>query len=224
MAHEASLVIISQLTKHLHIPADAITSMHNFKHPSGSNISFNVTQPDPQSIKDPRIGFNPHTDHGTLTLVFHKVLGGLQVLQPPEDQERASIEKVKTSWAYVEPLAGHVTVNLGDTMVMFTNGLLRSCVHRVLAPPGDQARYTRGALGYFEYPADDTVLGVITGGDVIPVTETRAETEGFTMAQFLKWRLKPHEELLKEEFPRIVEGGNQGVFGMNQRNLISSES
>ena len=36
-------------------------------------------------------------------------------------------------------LAGHAIVNLGDAMVNFTNGLLRSNIHRVVSPPGEQA-------------------------------------------------------------------------------------
>jgi isopenicillin N synthase-like dioxygenase len=43
-------------------------------------------------------------------------------------------------------------------MVKFTNGLLRSNIHRVVAPPGEQVNSTRYSLVYFSRPEDDVVL------------------------------------------------------------------
>jgi len=53
-------------------------------------------------------------------------------------------------------------------MVKFTNGLLRSNIHRVVSPPGLQAQCTRYSLVYFCRPADDVLLKRLEGSDVIP--------------------------------------------------------
>ena len=53
-------------------------------------------------------------------------------------------------------------------MVKFTNGLLRSNIHRVVSPPGAQADHTRYSLVYFSRPEDDVVLKRLEGSDVIP--------------------------------------------------------
>lgn len=71
-------------------------------------------------------------------------------------------------WCYVAPLPGHAIVNLGDAMVKFTNGLLRSNIHRVVSPPGAQAECTRYSLVYFSRPEDDVVLKRLEGSNVIP--------------------------------------------------------
>ncbi|KAJ5932214.1 hypothetical protein N7516_006703 [Penicillium verrucosum] len=84
--------------------------------------------------------------------------GGLQVLPPGADAE----------WVYVRPLPSHAIVNLGDAMVKFTNGLFRSNIHRVVAPPGLQAESTRYSLMYFARPEDSVMLRRLEGSDLIP--------------------------------------------------------
>ena len=59
-------------------------------------------------------------------------------------------------------------MNLGDATVKFTNGLLRSNIHRVVSPPGAQADCTRYSLVYFSRPEDDVILKRLDGSDVIP--------------------------------------------------------
>lgn len=98
-----------------------------------------------------------HTDFGSVTVLFNQ-LGGLQVLPPGEDAE----------WKWVKPLPGHCIINLGDSLVKFTNGLLRSNIHRVISPPGAQADVTRYSLVYFSRPEDDVLLKRLEGSTVIP--------------------------------------------------------
>jgi len=96
-----------------------------------------------------------HTDFGSVTVLFNR-LGGLQIL-PPGSEE----------WQYVKPLRGHAVVNLGDAMVKFTAGVLRSNIHRVVNPPGEQASHTRMSLVYFARPEDEVKLKVLEGSQVI---------------------------------------------------------
>ncbi|KAH9041818.1 Clavaminate synthase-like protein [Lactarius hengduanensis] len=52
---------------------------------------------------------------------LHNRLGGLQVLPPGTDE-----------WKYVKPIPGHAICNLGDAMAIFSAGILRSNLHRVV--------------------------------------------------------------------------------------------
>ena len=74
-------------------------------------------------------------------------LGGLQVL-PPGSSE----------WMYVRPLPGHAICNVGDALTLFSGGVLRSNLHRVVPPPGAQAAHARWSLVYFTRPANDVRL------------------------------------------------------------------
>lgn len=106
-------------------------------------------------MDDRKLALGEHTDFGSMTVLFNR-LGGLQIL-PPSGRE----------WCYVKPLKGHCIVNLGDAMVKFTAGVLRSNIHRVVNPPGEQGDYTRMSLVYFARPEDDVLLKVLEGSDMI---------------------------------------------------------
>ena len=58
----------------------------------------------------------------------------------------------EAEWAYVVPIPGHAVVNLGDAMTKFSAGILRSNIHRVMSPPGEQANLDRYSLVYFTRP------------------------------------------------------------------------
>lgn len=120
----------------------------------------------PQPADDRRTALGEHTDFGSVTILFNR-LGGLQVLPPGADAE----------WVYVRPLPGHAIVNLGDAMVKFTNGLLRSNIHRVVSPPGEQGDSTRYSLVYFARPEDDILLRRLEGSERIPALEDGVEEE-----------------------------------------------
>jgi isopenicillin N synthase-like dioxygenase len=143
------------LNDHLVLPEGTLQNMHRIKGRSGDQIRFIKAPPQPKD--DRRTALGEHTDFGSVTVLFNR-LGGLQVLPPGRDAQ----------WCYVKPLDGHAIINLGDAMVKFTNGLLRSNIHRVSAPPGDQADYTRYSLVYFNRPENEVMLKRLDGSDIIP--------------------------------------------------------
>ena len=93
-----------------------------------------------------------HTDFGTLTLLAN-VVGGLQILQPPQAEEITAAGD--DGWRYIQPRPGHLVVNLGDVMAEWTDGLLRSALHRVNHAPGQQSSVDRHSLGIFIRPERD---------------------------------------------------------------------
>ena len=139
---------------------------------SGDQVRF-VKAPPPSQDADDDDGrteaqaLGEHTDFGSVTVLFNR-LGGLQVKMPAEEGRGGGEEgegKGRVGeWVYVRPLEGHVVVNLGDAMVKFTNGLLRSNIHRVVSPPGEQRGETRYSVVYFCRPEDGVLLKRLEGG------------------------------------------------------------
>ncbi|KAJ5952292.1 Oxoglutarate/iron-dependent dioxygenase [Penicillium vulpinum] len=157
-SHATVTLILDILNDQLALPKDTLQNLHRQQAISGDQVRF-IKAP-PQPVDDRRTAMGQHTDFGSVTILFNR-LGGLQVLPPGADAE----------WVYVRPLPGHAIVNLGDAMVKFTNGLFRSNIHRVVAPPGLQARSTRYSLVYFARPEDSVMLRRLEGSDRIPVME-----------------------------------------------------
>lgn len=167
MAHAHGIVdlVLELLNDHLELPKGTLHNMHRIEGTSGDQVRMIKAPPQPED--DRRTALGEHTDFGSVTVLFNR-LGGLQVLPPGQDAE----------WCYVKPLPGHAIINLGDAMVKFTNGLLRSNIHRVSSPPGAQANTTRYSLVYFNRPEDDVVLKRLDGSDRIPpLAEGQVEEE-----------------------------------------------
>lgn len=107
-----------------------------------------ATPADMLAEKD-KVALGAHTDFGSLSFL-HNRLGGLQVLP----------QGVST-WQYVRPLAGHMICNVGDALTLFSGGILRSNLHRVVPPPGAQATHPRWSLVFFMRPANDVRLNAL---------------------------------------------------------------
>ncbi|OQD76539.1 hypothetical protein PENDEC_c004G02001 [Penicillium decumbens] len=157
-SHGIVTLVLNILNDKLNLPEGTFANLHRRQAVSGDQIRF-IKAP-PQPIDDRRTALGQHTDFGSVTVLFNR-LGGLQVLPPGADAE----------WVYVRPLPGHAVINLGDAMVKFTNGLLRSNIHRVAAPPGIQGDSTRYSLVYFARPEDSVMLRRLEGSDLIPPME-----------------------------------------------------
>lgn len=96
-----------------------------------------------------------------------KLPEGVHAVSPSPSSPASATEKelCKDGWTYIRPLLLHAIINLGDALVKFSNGMLRSNVHRVVAPPGSQGAETRWSLVYFCRPADQVVLRSLVGGE-----------------------------------------------------------
>ncbi|KAF1943882.1 Clavaminate synthase-like protein [Clathrospora elynae] len=177
-SHAICMLITSLLSERLALTrevraAGGLQAIHRLGVRSGDQIRFVKAPPQEQSLKG--IALGEHTDFGSVTVLFNR-LGGLQVrlpegiapvaptsTSPPTEVERRLCED---GWTYVRPLPGHCIVNLGDALVKFSSGTLRSNIHRVVAPPGEQGSFTRYSLVYFCRPEDDVVLrSLVEGGE-----------------------------------------------------------
>lgn len=185
-SHEIVTLILNILNDKLALPKGTLSNLHRRQAISGDQVRF-IKAP-PQPADDRRTALGQHTDFGSVTVLFNR-LGGLQVLPPGADAD----------WVYVRPLPGHAIINLGDAMVKFTNGLLRSNIHRVAAPPGVQGDWTRYSLVYFARPEDNVMLRRLDGSDVIPpLGEDQVEEEINSKDWIIRRALGRRVDLVKD--------------------------
>lgn len=61
----------------------------------------------------------------------------------------------------MKPYPASITVNIADALRFLSNGYLKSSIHWVVAPPGDQAHLDRLGVLYFVGPEDELVLKAV---------------------------------------------------------------
>ncbi|KAK4890328.1 hypothetical protein LTR27_010971 [Elasticomyces elasticus] len=96
-----------------------------------------------------------HTDLGSVTLLFRQPVCALQILNSQGE------------WKWVKPQDATITVNLCDALAAMTGGYLKSSVHRVHAPPDDQAHVDRLGVLYFARPNNHVILDPISNSPVL---------------------------------------------------------
>lgn len=179
-AHAIVVTMFSHLDTHLSLPPGTLSSHHRLETTSGSQARMLKYMSQP--IVDRKVSMPAHTDFGSLTIVFSE-LGGLQILPQPKDSSPVQ------EWSYVRPVPGHAVINVGDALAKFTNGLLRSNIHRVTSAPGAQAELVRYSVAYFERPGDDVVLKRLNGGNIIPSLGDKEVEEELTSKQWIAKKL-----------------------------------
>lgn len=146
-AHDLGMILLGTLAKQLGLPPEEFTEKNIFTKPSGDHCR--LTHKFAHVSDKNAIGLPSHTDFGSITILFNW-LGGLQIQSRNPD--------TLGEWEYVKPMAGHAIINLGDAMVTFTNGLLKSAKHRVVPAPGEQANVDRYSIVYFVRPHNDVIM------------------------------------------------------------------
>ncbi|MCJ1350952.1 MAG: hypothetical protein MMC33_000934 [Icmadophila ericetorum] len=140
----AASIILSSLSTSLSLPPDSsLQNVHRTQRTTPDLIRLLKYQSLP--ISERGASHIPHTDLGSMTFL-HTRQPGLEILSS------------KTNvWESVKPLAKHAIVNLGDGLVLLSNGYFHSCLHRVKAPPGE-AMQERYSFAYFLRAEDETPM------------------------------------------------------------------
>ena len=89
----------------------------------------------------------PHSDWGSLTILYSDGVPGLQILSPEGE------------WEDVPAVAGSFVINLGDLMAAWTNDRWVSTRHRVVVADG--AWGERISVAFFHQPTYDAVIECI---------------------------------------------------------------
>ncbi|KAF5131177.1 2-oxoglutarate-dependent dioxygenase gloE [Metarhizium anisopliae] len=207
-AHGVVTLVLALLDAHLGLAPGTLGAMHRLLEGRGGDQVRFIRAP-ARGAEDARaVALGEHTDFGSVTVLFNR-LGGLQVLMPPGAGVGAGAEP---EWRYVRPLPGHAVVNLGDALVKFSNGLLRSNIHRVVEPPGDQAACARYSLVYFSRPEDHVVLRRLEGRRVPPLPEGVVEEAVTSEAWVLRRALGSRPALQPEgKFDYSLSRGTEAI-------------
>ncbi|KAI0119968.1 hypothetical protein GGR51DRAFT_495713 [Nemania sp. FL0031] len=154
-------------------PSDFFTRAHSPDKASGSILRF-LYYPPPSAVSsaqeaDVRAG--AHSDYGSVTLLFRlKGQAGLEILTPANSWVPVPVCPPGTENDPTPP----ILVNIGDLLSYWTNGLLRSTVHRVTFASserkndhgaglvdGESATDPRYSIVYFCHPTNDTPLTAV---------------------------------------------------------------
>ncbi|KAJ7618395.1 hypothetical protein FB45DRAFT_741505 [Roridomyces roridus] len=178
---EVNDTILQIFNDRLGLPPDALKKRHLVDEYSGSETRVIKNPPSPQAPLKVAIG--AHTDFGSLSFL-HNRLGGLQVLIPGSED-----------WQYIKPLPGHAICNVGDALALFSGGILRSNLHRVVPPPGSQAQFERWSLVYFTRPGNSVQLRALVEdssivADAVARTPDRDFETGCTSLEWFTRRIK----------------------------------
>ncbi|OQO13741.1 hypothetical protein B0A48_01971 [Cryoendolithus antarcticus] len=175
----------------LELPEDALTNGHKYNDVSDCHLRYIIyhARTPEENAKYDNLYSRGHTDFGSLTLLFRQPIAALQVLMPDG------------KWKWVKPLPGSITVNIADVLDFWTAGYLKSSIHRVVAPPEDQAHLDRVGVLYFLRPAHDLRLKALDS----PVLERlgfrqKEGMDGIKAGDWVRARVKGNLD-------RAVEGG-----------------
>ncbi|XP_043193756.1 uncharacterized protein LOC122366056 [Amphibalanus amphitrite] len=128
----------------------------------------------------------PHTDYGSLTLLFQDQLGGLEV------------ESADGGWRPAPPLEDAILVNVGDLMEVWSSGRLRATKHRVVVPQQELLRRrARQSIAMFVDPDDDVLVRPLDDDKrFAPVNCGQSLREKFakTYPAFAEWQRSRCEE------------------------------
>lgn len=107
-----------------------------------SYLRVNYYPPCPPSDDSP-LGISPHHDAGFLT-----------VLLQDDDCHSLQVLNSKEEWTTVQPVPGALTINTGDMAMIWSNGVYKAPLHRVLTDPA-KVRYS---APYFYNPGYETKI------------------------------------------------------------------
>jgi len=175
--------ILDVLNNMIGLPPGTIAQLHPRDEASGSETRCIKNPPKPNGF-DPKLAvLGAHSDFGSLSFL-HNRLGGLQVLVPGSEE-----------WQYIRPIPGHAICNLGDAMKIFSGGILRSNLHRVVPPPGQQAMFDRWSVVFFSRPANSAVLRPLVNESVLVAEAVKKNDAGIfdtgsTAAAWFSRRIK----------------------------------
>lgn len=189
-----------------------------------SSSSFHSAATDSLAPTEEDVRAGAHSDYGSITLLFRlRGQAGLEL-------DTSGAGAGAASWAPVpvcppgteaDP-APPVLVNIGDLLSYWTNGLLRSTVHRVVFPPagrapvdGEGGEEPRYSIAFFCHPVGTTSL------EAVPSERVRAhrprddgfarggnpdaERQAITADEHLQMRLRAsYLQMYEKDNPEVV--------------------
>jgi isopenicillin N synthase-like dioxygenase len=190
-AHKAISTVLLRLDDHLGLQNGTLANLCSIDKQSDTSLRLLHTNPQVSTADEIPITLGGHTDIGTVTLLFH-VVGGLQILPAGGDD-----------WQYVQPQPDCALINIGDTLVEWSGGILRSCLHRVVRAPGEQAKVLRQSLAYLVRAERNATMRRIRSS-VIPIVK---DGEDEDVRSVTDWATERSIQIIKGTLTPQTHGG-----------------
>ncbi|EPX75375.1 iron/ascorbate oxidoreductase family protein [Schizosaccharomyces octosporus yFS286] len=175
--HCLSLKILDLIAIGFGFPSDFFSKNHSSSEDILRLLKYSVPEGVERQKDDEDAG--AHSDYGSITLLFQKDAGGLQI-RPPQSYNVAD-------WLRVSVDENSVIVNIADMLQFWTSGRLKSTVHRVRL---DEDVKTRQTIAYFVTPDPETLLAPVFEKEREKQSEGKEDNmETVTAGEWIEGRL-----------------------------------
>jgi isopenicillin N synthase-like dioxygenase len=137
--------VLSALALHIGLPERYFAD----KTDNGNSILRPIHYPPITADDIPNVRAGAHEDINLITLLVGASAAGLEV------------KSKHGEWVPFTSDADTIVVNIGDMLQRLTNHVYPSTTHRVVNPPGDQARKPRYSTPFFLHPNPDFLIDVL---------------------------------------------------------------
>ena len=149
--HEAGLLVLRQIMGGVALSLGLREEYFDTAHePHSGAVMLLHYPPITESLLPGQLRSGAHTDFGTMTLLFHH--GSAEGLE---------IQRPNGIWLHAPSIPGAAIINVGDLLTRWTNGQLRSVLHRVVPPEGDLAQHPRYSATLFYEPRHEVVISCL---------------------------------------------------------------
>jgi len=149
--HRAGLLVMRQLMHgvalSLGLPEEYFDAAHQ---PSSGAVLLLHYPPITVPLLPGQLRSGAHTDFGTMTLLFHH--GSAEGLE---------IQRPNGVWLHAPSIPGAAIINVGDLLNRWTNGQLKSVLHRVVLPQGNGAQRSRYSTTLFYEPRPEVLISCL---------------------------------------------------------------
>ena len=164
--------VLRALALHIDLPEHFFDDKTNV----GNSILRPIHYPPITTPDIPNVRAGAHEDINFITLLVGASAAGLEV------------KSHKGEWVPFTAEADTIVVNIGDMLQRLTNHVYPSTTHRVVNPPGEQARKPRYSVPFFLHPNPDVVLDPLPSC-ITPDNPRRYDTS-ITSHEYLLERLR----------------------------------
>ena len=134
--------VLSALALHIDLPEHFFADKTNF----GNSILRPIHYPPITAPDIPTVRAGAHEDINFITLLVGASAAGLEV------------KSQKGEWVPFTSDSDTIVVNIGDMLQRLSNHVYPSTTHRVVNPPGEQARQPRYSVPFFLHPNPDYLI------------------------------------------------------------------
>ncbi len=164
--------VLSALAISLELPENWFADKTN----EGNSILRPIHYPPITTPEVPNVRAGAHEDINLITLLVGASAAGLEVLSR------------KGEWVAYTAAPGTIVVNIGDMLQRLTNHVYPSTTHRVVNPPGDEARQPRYSTPFFLHPNPDFLIDVLP--QCVTADNPSRYPQAITSHEYLQERLR----------------------------------